>query len=237
MPCIASAERAAPLARLVHDKTGGNPFFTIQFLTALAEEGLLAFDHGKACWSWDLDRIQAKGFTDNVVELMLGKLNRLPVETQAALQLLACLGNAATATLNLVHGGTEAALHAALWEAVRAGLVFRHDGAYRFLHDRVQEAAYALIPAGEQAAEHLRIGRLLAARTAPEAIEANVFEIVRQLNRGAALLTSADGTRMARRAQSAGGQARQGDDGLQLGAGLLRHRRGAAGRRLLGALP
>ena len=183
-------DRAKPLARLVHEKTGGNPFFTIQFLTALTEEGLLAFDHGKACWSWDLDRIQAKGFTDNVVDLMLGKLNRLPVETQAALQQLACLGNAATATLNVVHGGTEAALHAALWEGVRAGLVFRHDEAYRFLHDRVQEAAYALIPAGEQAAEHLRIGRLLAARTAPEAIEANVFEIVRQLNRGAALLTS-----------------------------------------------
>ena len=185
-------DRAEPLARLVHEKTGGNPFFTIQFLTALAEEGLLAFDHGKARWSWDLDRIQAKGFTDNVVELMLGKLNRLPVETQAALQQLACLGNAATATLSVVHGGTEAALHAALWEAVRAGLVFRHDGAYRFLHDRVQEAAYALIPAGEQAAEHLRIGRLLAARTAPEAIEENVFEIVRQLNRGAALLTSGE---------------------------------------------
>src|SRR3979490_3036879 len=74
----------------------------------------------------------------------------------------------------------------------RAGLVFRHEGTYRFLHDRVQEAAYALIPAGEQAAEHLRIGRLLVARTAPEAIEENVFEIVRQLNRGAALLTSGE---------------------------------------------
>ena len=183
-------ERAAPLARLVHDKTGGNPFFTIQFLTALGEEGLLAFDHGQACWSWDLDRIRAKGFTDNVVALMLSKLGRLPVEAQAALQLLACLGNATTATLNMVHGGTEAALHAALWEAVRAGLVFRHEGAYRFLHDRIQEAAYALIPAGEQEAEHLRIGRLLAARTAPETLEENVFEIVRQLNRGAALLSS-----------------------------------------------
>jgi PAS domain S-box-containing protein len=185
-------DRAEPLARLVHEKTGGNPFFTIQFLTTLAEEGLLAFDHGEVRWSWDLDRIRATGFTDNVVELMLGKLGRLPVETRAALQQLACLGNAAPAMLSLVHGGTEAALHAALWEAVRAGLVFRHEGAYRFLHDRVQEAAYALIPAGEQAAEHLRIGRLLAARTAPEAIEENVFEIVRQLNRGAALLTSGE---------------------------------------------
>ncbi len=183
-------EHAAPLARLVHEKTGGNPFFTIQFLTALAEEELLTFDHGQARWTWELEHIQAKGFTDNVVALMLGKLTRLPVQTQAALRLLACLGSAETATLSLVHGGTEAALHSALWEAVRAGLVFRHEAGYRFLHDRVQEAAYALIPADETPAEHLRIGRLLAARTAPEAIEAQVFEIVRQLNLGASLITS-----------------------------------------------
>ena len=85
--------RAAPLAQLVHEKTGGNPFFAIQFLSALAEEGLLTFDHDAARWSWDLERIHAKGYTDNVVDLMVGKLTRLPAETQEALQQLACLGN------------------------------------------------------------------------------------------------------------------------------------------------
>ena len=84
--------RVAPLAQLVHDKTAGNPFFAIQFISALAEEGLLTFDHGQGCWSWDLDRIHAKGYTDNVVDLMVGKLHRLPVDTQKALQQLACLG-------------------------------------------------------------------------------------------------------------------------------------------------
>ena len=88
-------ERAAPLAQLVHEKTAGNPFFAIQFISALAEEGLLTFDHGEGRWSWDLNRIHAKGYTDNVVDLMVGKLNRLPVETQNALQQLACLGNSA----------------------------------------------------------------------------------------------------------------------------------------------
>ena len=88
-------ERAAPLAQLVHEKTAGNPFFAIQFLYALAEEGLLAFDHDAARWSWDLNRIHAKGYTDNVVDLMVGKLTRLPAETQKALQHLACLGNVA----------------------------------------------------------------------------------------------------------------------------------------------
>ena len=70
--------RAAPLAQLVYEKTAGNPFFVIQFLSTLAEEGLLAFDHRECRWSWDLDRIRAKGYTDNVVDLMVGKLTRLP---------------------------------------------------------------------------------------------------------------------------------------------------------------
>src|SRR5262249_12528144 len=141
------AERAQPLARLVQEKTGGNPFFVIQFLTALADEGLLPFDRDSAAWVWDVARIQAKRHTDNIAELMAGKLNPLPADTQKALQQLACLGNASEiATVVLVGGESEAAIHAALWDAVRAGLVFRTEDAYTFLHDRVQEAAYALIP-------------------------------------------------------------------------------------------
>ena len=79
MPCIASRERARPLAQLVHEKTGGNPFFAIQFLIALADEGLLAFDSVAAVWAWDIDRIRAKNYTDNVVDLMVRKLKRLSI--------------------------------------------------------------------------------------------------------------------------------------------------------------
>src|SRR5262249_20051414 len=81
----------APLAQLIHDKTAGNPFFAIQFISALAEEALLTFDHDEGRWSWDLKRIHAKGYTDNVVELMVAKLSRLPLAAQNALQQLACL--------------------------------------------------------------------------------------------------------------------------------------------------
>src|SRR5258706_7452956 len=83
--------QAAPLARLVHDKTGGNPFFAIQYISALAEEGLLRFDHDAACWRWELDRLHAKGYTDNVSFLMVGMLTLLPVETQAHLQHVDCV--------------------------------------------------------------------------------------------------------------------------------------------------
>lgn len=186
-------DRAEPLARLVHEKTGGNPFFTIQFLTALAEQGLLAVDHGAARWIWDLEHIHAKGFTDNVVDLMLAKLRRLPSESQEAMQQLAFLGNSApVSTLAMVRGGSEEALHEALWAAIQAGLVLRQEGTYQFLHDRVQEAAYALTPNEDRAAQHLRIGRLLATHTPPEKQEEAIFEIVSQLNLGAALIISAE---------------------------------------------
>ena len=183
-------EGARPLAQLVREKTSGNPFFSIQFLTALNEEGLLAFDPAAAAWRWDIDRIRAKGYTDNVVDLMAEKLERLSVPAREALKLLACLGNVAdVATLTLVYKETEEAMEAALWEAARGGLVLREQGRYAFLHDRVQEAAYALIPEGERAAAHLRIGRMLLAHTPSSELEERIFEIVNQLDRGATLIT------------------------------------------------
>ncbi len=140
-------DSAGPLAQLLHEKTGGNPFFAIQFLTTLAEEGLLRFDPDAAGWIWDLARIRAKGYTASVVDLMVGKLNRLSGATQTALQHLACLGNVVQfATLTLVHGRLDEEIHTALWEAARTGLILRREGSYAFLHDRIQEAAYALIP-------------------------------------------------------------------------------------------
>jgi PAS domain S-box-containing protein len=185
--------RAGPLSRLVHEKTDGNPFFTIQFLTALAEQGLIAVDYGAARWTWDLQQIHAKGYTDNVVDLMLGKLRSLPAETREAMQWLACLGNSASiSTLVLIHGRSEENLHAALWAAIRAGLVLRQEGTYRFLHDRVQEAAYALISKEEIAVQHLAIGRLLVAHTPPDRREEAIFEIANHLNRGTALINSVE---------------------------------------------
>ena len=228
--------RAAPLAQLVHQRTAGNPFFATQFITALAEEGLLRFDHASRSWVWDVSRIGSKGYTDNVVDLMLGKLNRLPVETQKALKAFACLGNRVEiSTLAIVHGrvfqdgdeepvlrsqassafqatarpqeqsraiaerrrdgegGTsEEKLHSDLWEALRLEFIVPAEGAYKFVHDRVQEAAYSLIPEELRAEAHLQIGRRLLGHTTPERREGSVFEIVNQLNRGAVLISSQD---------------------------------------------
>jgi PAS domain S-box-containing protein len=182
---------ASPLVQLVHEKTGGNPFFTIQFLNALADEALLNFDHSDARWSWDIERIYAKRYTDNVVDLMVVKLNRLPAETEAALRQLACVGaSAAFDLLGTVRQISQEDLHKSLWEAVRSGLLLRSEDSYAFQHDRIQEAAYSLVPEGARAEGHLQIGRVLLADTPPDKREEIIFEIVNQLNRGAELITS-----------------------------------------------
>src|SRR6185295_17496093 len=178
-------------ARLVHEKTGGNPFFANRFIASLAEEGMLTFDHDAARWSWDLGRIRAKGYTDNLVDLMVGKLTRLTAETQQAVQQLACLGNAAAvATLSVVYGTTETEIHSLLEEADRADLLERRKDSYHFIHDRIQEAAYLLVPESLRAEAHPRIGRLLAANTPPEQRDDAIYEIVNQLNRGALVIPS-----------------------------------------------
>jgi PAS domain S-box-containing protein len=181
-------QRAVSLAQLVHRKTGGNPFFANQFIHALVDEGSIAFHPGGERWSWDLEHIQGKGHTDNVVDLMVVKLSRLPPAARTALQELACLGNLTeTSLLAIVHQTSDDQLHADLWDARRLELVVRSDNSYRFVHDRVQEAAYSLVPVGQRAQVHLRIGRLLREHRA-EAL----FDIVGQFNRGATLITAQD---------------------------------------------
>jgi predicted ATPase/signal transduction histidine kinase/ActR/RegA family two-component response regulator len=182
---------AEPLGQLVHEKTLGNPFFAIQFLETLREEHLLVRNPDEARWQWDLERIGARGFTDNVVDLMLTRLGRLPADAQETLKRLACLGQiAAIRALVAVLGKPEADVHADLRELVRPGLLLRVDDHYTFAHDRVQEAAYALIDQAERGALHLQIGRALAAHTPADSREETAFEIVSQMNRGAALIRS-----------------------------------------------
>jgi|GEM_PF-154320 len=182
-------EHAAPLTELVYKKTAGNPFFTLQFMAALAEDGLLTFDPGQAVWKWDLARIRARGFSDNVADLMVAKLERLPAETRTTLARCACLGSAVeSTTLALVLGESEELTHQRLLEALRVGLISREAGSYRFSHDRIYEAAYSLVPEAERAPEHLRIGRLLLASSDPSAQPERIFDIVNHFSRATELI-------------------------------------------------
>ena len=185
--------QSEPLARLVHEKTAGNPFFAIQFLTALVAERLLWFQSADAAWRWDLSAIQERHITENVVDLVIGKLNRLPDATRSALKLLACMGSSAKkADLRVVHRGPKTELTAGLMAAIRGGFIVQSTGHCSFAHDRVQEAAYSLIPGDERAEMHLQIGRQLLSNISSDELDERIFEVANQFNRGSALLVSAE---------------------------------------------
>src|SRR5262249_18384948 len=145
---------ARPLASLLQHKTDGNPFFVIHFLKTLQQEGCVPFDPDRRCWTYDTDAIATALITDNVVELMSHKIQRLPSRTQRAVTLAACVGHRCDLhTLAIVSEQTPEATAADLQPAVDAGLLFLISdpaaagsaATYAFLHDRVQQAAYAQI--------------------------------------------------------------------------------------------
>lgn len=179
------------LAQLIYGKTEGSPFFTIHFLTMLHQEGLLFYDAGSGEWQWDLPAICRQGFTDNVVELMLVRLRRLSGPAREALTQAACLASTVAATtLALVTGRTVDQLREILQEPLDGGLLSEADGRYTFLHDRVQEAAYDLLDPSLRPQRHLQIGRTLLAHLPQDRLTEGLFEVVGQLNHGAALITS-----------------------------------------------
>ncbi|MFL5299314.1 MAG: hypothetical protein ACJ79R_03100, partial [Anaeromyxobacteraceae bacterium] len=140
-------------------------------------------------WRWDLAAIHGRSFTENVVDLMLAKLRRLPAGTQEALAWFACFGKRAdAATLSTVLDCPDAQIHAVLWEALREGLIVRVGEAYEFLHDRVREAAYSLVDEESRASAHLIVGRRLLARLPRDGTAAGVFDVVGQLNRAGDLV-------------------------------------------------
>ncbi|WP_341531685.1 AAA family ATPase (plasmid) [Nostoc sp. UHCC 0302] len=179
-----------PLAELVINKTDGNPFFVNEFLKTLYAENLLSFDFASRIWQWNIAQIHARDITDNVVELMIGKLKQLPQSTQNLLSLAACVG--ANFSLNILATICEKSpdeLYPALVEAVHSGVILPISELdaqlliqdYKFLHDRIQQAAYALIDENQKQILHLQIGRNLW-QQAGETLSENIFEIVDHLN-------------------------------------------------------
>ncbi|MEW5854789.1 MAG: AAA family ATPase [Myxococcota bacterium] len=189
----ASPDVTRPLGSLVYDKTAGNPFFVIQFLGTLRQEGLLQFNESRAAWQWDVARIEEQGYTDNVVDFMVQKLGRLPPDTQEALRSAACVGGKGQLqTLALVRGTSEEQAREDLWDALREGLLYTSRDWYSFAHDRIHQAAYLMLPQPARDELHLRIGRLFLTHTPPEELQERVYEVVNQLNLGAALITDPD---------------------------------------------
>ncbi|MHC5936107.1 AAA family ATPase [Nostoc sp.] len=186
------------LAELVLRKTQGNPFFVSEFLRILHSENLLTFDFEQLIWHWNIAQIESQDITDNVVELMLIKLKKLPEITQQILRLAACVGAEFNLDmLSIVCEKAPKTVFLDLLAAIQGGLIQPLSELdenlliqeYKFLHDRVQQAAYILIDESHKQVVHLQIGRNLLGKTLAERISERLFEIVDHLNHGIDLVT------------------------------------------------
>ena len=206
---LCSTELAAPLSQLVYQKTKGNPFFTTQFLKGLYEDGYITFNTEAGYWQCNLSQLRQLALTDDVVEFMVGRLQKLPEANQNVLKLAACIGNSFDlAILAVVCEQTQESVAENLWCALQEGFVIPNSDTYkffqgeeqqqksvekisvnyRFLHDRVQQAAYSLIPQERKQATHLHIGRLLSQNLSPEEQDTNIFTIVNHWNQAIELI-------------------------------------------------
>ena len=209
---ICDRQLARPLTELTYQKTKGNPFFTTQFLKGLYEDGLITFNAKEGYWEYNLAKMQDVTLTDDVAEFMAGRLQKLSAQTQNILKLAACIGNQFDLeTLAIVSQKSITESASNLWQGLQEGLVLPIDKTYtffqgvtvreesessteslsvryRFLHDRVQQAAYSLITERQKQENHLEIGRLLFKNTPESQREKALFDIVGQMNLGAELI-------------------------------------------------
>ncbi|ERT09699.1 his Kinase A domain protein [Lyngbya aestuarii BL J] len=206
---------AQPLTQLVYKKTKGNPFFATQFLKVLYEEKLITFSWYIQHWQCNITQVKALAITNDVVEFMALQLQKLPTKTQDALKLAACIGaEFDLQTLAIVAQQSEINIATLLWKALQEGLILpvsdvykfyqlednnnfspdyqnynKQNAKYKFLHDRVQQAAYSLIPDEQKQSTHLQIGQLLQQNLSETEKEEKLFEIVSHFNIAIELIT------------------------------------------------
>ncbi|MGI0494494.1 diguanylate cyclase domain-containing protein [Alkalinema pantanalense CENA528] len=194
--------QTASLAELLLFKTQGNPFFIREFLRTLYAEQFIYFDYQKRVWQWDIEQIQSQQITNNVVDLLIDNIQKLPQPTQHLLQVAACLGNCfELATLALLEQESVQTIARVLWAALLPGFLLPDyceggEGSvlagvplqYRFAHDRIQQAIDALIPTETKQKLHWQIGQALLIHSTIPAQEDRLFNLVNHLNQGVSLI-------------------------------------------------
>jgi predicted ATPase/signal transduction histidine kinase/DNA-binding response OmpR family regulator len=160
------------LSAIIMNKTHGNPFFSVQLLQAFYKQGYIWFDSLAQSWKFSADKMQQSDITENVVDLMIDRIDSLPRETITILGAAACVGDQFNLDLlATISGKSPEHLNELLVGALKDGILVSLDqqykflGAvppkaiwYRFLHDRVQQAAYSFCDAQARAKYHYTIG-------------------------------------------------------------------------------
>jgi class 3 adenylate cyclase len=177
-----STENSLSLSELIHIKTLGNPFFSREFINTLHEEELLYLHDG--IWEWNLEKIEKKNFSSNVIDFMIGNLQKQPKNMQKLLNKASCIGN--TFTINelkwIWEEDTE--IEKEMIKPLEEGWIFQFNTLeYKFFHDKLQQASYEFNDEKERKKIHSIIGhKLLEHYSTQHELEQNIFNIVNHLN-------------------------------------------------------
>jgi PAS domain S-box-containing protein len=183
-------DQTVSLSHLIYSKTGGNPFFLLQTIKTLVESRMIFFDPKNRIWQWDALSIENMQITENIVDLMVGKIRQLTPKAQQLLFLASCMGfRFSLSHLSIIAELPDTEILEMLQPTISEGFIIAGAEQYQFAHDRIQQAAYSLIPEEERPAQHLKIGRLLLENTPEEKLIENVFKIIDHMNRGLSLIT------------------------------------------------
>ncbi|HEX5112636.1 MAG TPA: AAA family ATPase, partial [Saprospiraceae bacterium] len=206
-------QRSLELSQIFYEKTGGNPFFTIELLKNLKDSEVIFFNSGKGGWDWDITNVRSVNYSDNVIDILVASQSRLTAATQHVLQLAACIGATFDLkTLSIIREDSMEVTGTELQDALKANMVvplnesYKFFGvdttakpdhgtaistdipSYKFQHDRVQQAAYSLIDPQQRQALHLSIGRLILNHSSPEELDERLMDMVGHFNEGRTLV-------------------------------------------------
>jgi len=137
------------LSDILFQKTKGNPFFMLEFMQSLKSRGLLQYNSHQKRWVWNEDIIRAEDITDNVLHLLSSKMNGLSDDVQMLLKVMACFGsNTNESVIGYLSEPAEyAGVRNGLEGALIDGFIVKYEEeCLQFVHDKVREAAYNLIP-------------------------------------------------------------------------------------------
>jgi len=156
------------LAEAIHEKTWGNPFYTIEFWKYCNQERLLYYDYTEKRWQWDKQKITENKITDNVVDFLIERMRLLPPATSELLSIASCIGSSFDSDiLSQVSCQRVESLEEDLKPAVAAEMIHiagkdNTNSAvirFKFCHDRFQQSGYYVLADSVKKKVHLNLAK------------------------------------------------------------------------------
>ncbi|MEN8905938.1 MAG: AAA family ATPase, partial [Clostridiales bacterium] len=193
-----SNEDTEILAKISFNKTKGNPFFIKQFFKSIYKNNLIWFDKDSMKWNFDKNSIISHYETENVIQLMEKRIEKLSIKTKKVLEVASCIGTQFSfkILLKLISNRKEITL--SLLEAVNEEVIiplgdsynylydnnyqFVKDLEFKFFHDRIQNMVYNLFNFNKKEDLHKMIGDIILKEYDSIETGIKIFDVINHFN-------------------------------------------------------